>query len=146
MGRFWKFSGQNYLKLNLSRGHNYSSIPCETTKIAEKIAVFWPRVLGQPSTGRRKQNWGTYFFAQSDLKKFRPNPMAGCWDNWGFICHRVTELQSYRHPRVLSIRVGEIFLWEIVINSPTRFACRGIRLRWMQTRVHQKTYISKLKC
>ena len=37
------------------------------------------------------------FFAQSDLKKkFRPNPMAGCWDNWGFIGHRVTESQSDR--------------------------------------------------
>ena len=41
--------------------------------------------------------------------KFRPNPMAGCWDNLGFIGHRVTELQCDRHPRVLSIRVGELF-------------------------------------
>ena len=35
----------------------------------------------------------------------------------------MTELQSYRHP---SIRVSEIFLCLISINSPTRFACRGI--------------------
>ena len=41
-------------------------------------------------------------------------------------CHRVTESQSHRHPRVLSIRVGEIFLCLISINSPTRFAHRGI--------------------
>ena len=38
-----------------------------------------------------------------------------------------TESQSNRHPRVLSIRVGEIFLCLILINSPTRFARRGIR-------------------
>ena len=84
------------------------------------------------------------------------NPMAGCWDSWGFIGHRITEWQSYRvtewqsdrvtelqsdivtewqsdrHPRVLSIRVGEIFLCLISINSPTRFACRGTNLvLWM---------------
>ena len=47
--------------------------------------------------------------------------------------HRVTELQSYRvtesqsdrRPRV---QVGEIFLCLISINSPTRFARRGITL------------------
>ena len=44
-----------------------------------------------------------------------------------FIGHRVTESQSYRHPRVLSIRVGEIFLCLISINSPTRFARSGIK-------------------
>ena len=60
--------------------------------------------------------------------EFWPNPMAGCWDNWGFIRHRVTEWQSDRHPSVLSIRVGEIFLCLTSINSPTRFACRGITL------------------
>ena len=46
--------------------------------------------------------------------------MAGCWDNWRFIGH------SHRHPRVLSIRVGEIFLCLISINSPTHFDRRGI--------------------
>ena len=40
--------------------------------------------------------------------------------------HRVTESQSNRHPRVLSIRVGEKFFCLISINSPTRFARRGI--------------------
>ena len=40
--------------------------------------------------------------------------------------HRVTELQSDRHPRVLSIQVGEFFLYLILINSPTCFSCRGI--------------------
>ena len=39
---------------------------------------------------------------------------------------RVTESQSDRHSRVPSIRVGEIFLCLISINSPTRFARRGI--------------------
>ena len=39
---------------------------------------------------------------------------------------RVTELQSYKHPRVLSIRVGEICLCLISINSPTRLARRGM--------------------
>ena len=39
----------------------------------------------------------------------------------------VSKPQSHRHPRVLSIWVGEIFLCLISINSPTRFACRGIK-------------------
>ena len=34
---------------------NFSSIPCETAKIAEQIGVFWPAVLGLPSTGRRNK-------------------------------------------------------------------------------------------
>ena len=38
------------------------------------------------------------------------------------IVHRVTESR----PMVPSIRVGEIFLCLISINSPTRFARRGI--------------------
>ena len=37
-----------------------------------------------------------------------------------------TEWQSHKHPRVLSILVGEIFLWPISINSPTHSAHRGI--------------------
>ena len=37
--------------------------------------------------------------------------------------------QVFRHPRVLSIRVGEIFLCLISINSRTRFADRGIFLQ-----------------
>ena len=37
-----------------------------------------------------------------------------------------TEWQSYRHPKVLSIRVGEIFLCLISINSLICFARRGI--------------------
>ena len=37
----------------------------------------------------------------------------------------MTESQSHRYPIVLSIRVGEIFLRLISINSPTRFAHRG---------------------
>ena len=41
--------------------------------------------------------------------------------------YRVTESQSYRHPRVISILVGEIFLCLISINSSTRFAGRGIK-------------------
>ena len=39
---------------------------------------------------------------------------------------RVTELKSHRNPTVLRIQVGEIFLCLISINSPNRFACRGI--------------------
>ena len=52
-----------------------------------KTAESWPMFDLSP-------NWG-HFFAQSDLKKFRPNPMAGCWDNWGFIGLRVTDTQGY---------------------------------------------------
>ena len=40
----------------------------------------------------------------------------------------VTEWQSHRHPRVLSIWLGEIFLGLISINSPTRFTRRGINI------------------
>ena len=40
--------------------------------------------------------------------------------------HRMTELQSDRHPRVLSLRVGEIFLCLISIISLIRFARKGI--------------------
>ena len=39
--------------------------------------------------------------------------------------------QSDRHSRVLSIRVGEIFLCLISINSPTRFARREISACFM---------------
>ena len=35
--------------------------------------------------------------------------------------------ESDRHPRVLSIRVGETFLCLNSINFPARFACRGIK-------------------
>ena len=49
------------------------------------------------------------------------------WDNWGFIGHRATESHSHRHPRVLILRVGEIFLCLISINSPTCFARRRVR-------------------
>ena len=44
----------------------------------------------------------------------------------------ITESESDRHPRVLSIRVGEIYLCLISINSITRFACREInfKLNW----------------
>ena len=37
----------------------------------------------------------------------------------------MTESQSHRHPRVLSVRVGEIFLCLISLNSPICFARRG---------------------
>ena len=52
------------------------------------------------------------------------------WKNFGqnylkFNGLRVTELQSDRHPRVLSIWVGEIFLCLISLNSPTAIARRG---------------------
>ena len=41
-----------------------------------------------------------------------------------------SELQSDRHPSVLSIWVGIIFLCLIAIYSPARFTCRGI-IRWL---------------
>ena len=52
-----------------------------------------------------------------------PNPIAAAEMIWGLLA---TESQSDRHPRVLSMRVGEIFWCLISINSPTRFARRGI--------------------
>ena len=39
--------------------------------------------------------------------------------------HRVTESHSDRHPRVLSKRVGEVFLCLISINYPTGLARMG---------------------
>ena len=50
-----------------------------------------------------------------------PLRMVRVWT--GFLA---SESQSDRHPKVLSIRVGEILLCLISINSPTHFARRGI--------------------
>ena len=44
--------------------------------------------------------------------------------------HRVTESQSDRHPMVVSLRVCEILLCLISINSPTRLARRGTKLKY----------------
>ena len=57
---------------------------------------------------------------------FGPIPWQAAEIIGGFIGHKVTELQSDRHPRELSIQVGETFFSLISINSPTRFAHRGI--------------------
>ena len=43
-------------------------MPCETTEIAEQIGAFLARGTG-PTEHRPKKKIGTYFFAQSDLKK-----------------------------------------------------------------------------
>ena len=49
------------------------------------------------------------------------------WCESEYLINLITiESQSYRHPRVLSIWVGEIFLCLISINSHTGFACRWI--------------------
>ena len=69
-----------------------------------------------------------------NLLDFGPIPwqaaeIIGCLLDTELQSHRVTELQSDKHPRVLSVRVGEIFLCLISINSPTRFARRGIILK-----------------
>ena len=67
------------------------------------------------------------------ILKFQPNPMAGCWDNWGFNGLRVTESQSHRVTELQTPKGTQhtsewSFLCLISINSPTRFACRGIKL------------------
>ena len=46
----------------------------------------------------------------------------------GSFLQKNTESQSDRHPRILSIRVGDICLCLISLNFPTRFARRGIIL------------------
>jgi hypothetical protein len=64
-------------------------------------------------------------------KKFRPKRIKGGRDIRPFIAHRVTEWQSHRvTPLLLPIRVGEIFVCPFLINSPTRFARRGIKTHW----------------
>ena len=45
--------------------------------------------------------------------------------------HWVTVSQCHRHPRVLSIRVGEIFLCLISLNYFTPFARRGTLQAWV---------------
>ena len=71
---------------------------------------------------QKKKKFGTYFFAQSDLNFFWPNPMAEIkTPRKSPSSHRVTESQSDRH-----LRVGKIFLCLISIYSPTRFVRRGI--------------------
>ena len=55
-----------------------------------------------------------------DANKNPPKRMKGGRDITAFIAHRVT-------PLPLPIQVGEIFLCPFLINSPTRFARRGIR-------------------
>ena len=60
----------------------------------------------------------------------------------------MTEWQSDRHSMVLSIRVGEIFLCLISINSPTRFARRGItsqQVNWLLKESFQPWLHSSLK-
>ena len=64
-----------------------------------------------------EKNFGIYFFAQSDLKIFfGPIPWQAAEIIGGLLAtesqsHRVTELQSYRHPRVLSIH----FVWNLFV-------------------------------
>ena len=51
-----------------------------------------------------------------------------------------------RHPRVLSIQVGEIFLCLFSINSPTRFARRRIKIyhrRWREKNPIDVTTLKK---
>jgi hypothetical protein len=64
-----------------------------------------------------------------EAKKFRPKRMKGGRDIRPFIAHRVTKWQSHIvTPLPLLIWVGEIFLCPFLINSPTRFAHRGINV------------------
>ena len=51
-------------------------MPCETVEIAEQIGAFLASGTG-PTKHWPKKKIGTYFFAQSALKKFRPNHTAG---------------------------------------------------------------------
>ena len=69
--------------------------------------------------------WRAKIIRQREHKSLVVNITAHFTSLW-FIGLRVTEWQSHRHPRVLSIQMGEIFLCLISKNSPTRFACRGI--------------------
>ena len=56
-----------------------------------------------------------------------------------------TESQSHRHPRALSIQVGEIFLCLISTNSPTRYAHRGIIMLCKKT-VNKHWFSDMLLC
>ena len=85
----------------------------------------WPTVLGLPSTGQRKKNWDI-LFCPIRPKNIRPNPIAGSDIIGGLLA---SELQNDKHPRVPSIRGCENLLCLISINSPTRFARRGIKLQ-----------------
>ena len=59
--------------------------------------------------------------------------MEGCWDCWGFIGHRVTELQKYR---VTDTQGYSVYEWVKFFvpdfnKLPTRFARRGISFTYI---------------
>ena len=106
-------------------------------EIAWQITVFLAPGPGPTGPRPRKKNFLRHtFLPKWTQKKFRPKRMKGGRVIRPFIYHRVTEWQSHRvtesqsdrvTPLPLPIRVDEIFLCPFSINSPTRFARRGIR-------------------
>ena len=95
---------------------------------SEIFLFFWPAVLALPSTGRQKNKfWDTLVCPIGPKKKFGPIPGQAAEIIGGLLS---TESQSDRvtesRTRVPSTQVSEIFLCLISINSPTRFARRGI--------------------
>ena len=105
-------------------------------EIAWQITVFLAPGPGPTGPRPRKKNFLRHtFLPKWTQKKFRPKRMKGGRVIRPFIYHRVTEWQSHRvtesqshrvTPLPLPIRVGESFLCPFLINSPTRFARRGI--------------------
>ena len=80
---------------------------------------------------------------------FWPNRMAGCWDNWGFIGHRVTEWQSYKVTDTQGYSVYgwvKFFLYLILIKSPTRFPRRGIMVNYLQLEHSVLSLIGACRC
>ena len=103
----------------------FSLIPCQMVYIAEKIGVFLARGTGPTEQRPKKKNWDILIF----ISEYNQTYHTYCLVMIVLILlcvSRVTELQSYKHPRVPSIQVGDIFLCLISINYPTRFARRGI--------------------
>ena len=83
--------------------------------------LFGPRYWANQAPAEKKI-WDIFFCPIKPKKNFGPIP----WQAAEIIL--ATESQSDRHPRVLSIRVGEIFCCLLSINLPTRFACSKVYL------------------
>ena len=76
--------------------------------ICNILSLFLARSTGPTKHWLKKKKFGTYFIAQSEQKKFGPIPWQAV-EIIGGLLATITEPQSHRHPRVLSIQVGKKF-------------------------------------
>ena len=108
-------------------GWGWVKVPCRRWPIEKVNSKINGKIVLESKTGHCTSQG-----AKLHMNVLMANWAIGDWktaESWPmlkFIGHRVTESQSDRHSRVLSTRVGEIFLCLISINSNTRFTHRRI--------------------